>query len=197
MLKALLAFNAAITTPEGEKVNETAAVAAAQEFGSGTDNMRAFRQLYAANRLVRNGVGISTALELVAAAKNASDDALKVPVLTMAVQADEFRELRARAIAAGNVPDVAEAPHSVLTKILKGRIADLEGWALFNQEKYPEAIEQLKQAAEILPAGIPAWRSALLAPRRRARTNRAKRNRRSITTSRATAAATRTQCADP
>ncbi|HEU4797269.1 MAG TPA: TPM domain-containing protein [Pyrinomonadaceae bacterium] len=161
VMKALLVFNAAITPPDGEKINETAAVAAAQEFSSGTDAMRAFRQLYAANRLLRNGVGAAAALELVAAAKKASDDALKVPVLTMAVQADEFRDLRARAIASGNVPDVAEAPHRVLTNILQGRIADLEGWALFNQEKYTEAIEPLKHAAEILPAGTPAWRSAL------------------------------------
>ena len=161
MLKALLAFNSAITPPEGEKINESAATAAAQEFGSGTDSMRAFRQLYAANRLLRNGVGASTALELVAAAKKASDDALKVRVLTMAVQADEFRDLRARAIAAGNIPDVAEAPHDALARILKGRIADLEGWALFNQEKYPEAIERLKLASETLPVNTPAWRSAL------------------------------------
>jgi tetratricopeptide (TPR) repeat protein/uncharacterized membrane protein YgcG len=161
LLKALLALNVALTPRDGEKINEPAAVAAAQEFGSGTDNMRAFRQLYAANRLVRNGVGISAALELVAAAKAATDDALKVPVLTMAVQADEFRNLRASAIAAGRVPDVAEAPHRVLTKILQGRIADLEGWALFNQEKYTEAVGPLKQAADILPAGTPAWRSAL------------------------------------
>ena len=160
-LKALLALNSAITPPEGEKINESAATAAAQEFGSGTDSMRAFRQLYAANRLLRNGVGASTALELVAAAKKASDDALKVQVLTMAVQADEFRDLRARAIAAGNIPDVAEAPHDTLAKILKGRIADLEGLALFNQEKYPEAIERLKVAAETLPVNTPAWRSAL------------------------------------
>ena len=160
-LKALLAFNAAITPGEVAKINETAAVDAAKEFGSGTDNMRAFRQLYAANRLVRNGVGISTALELVAAAKSASDDALKVPVLTMAVQADEFRALRASAIASGRVPDVAEAPHRVLTNILKGRISDTEGWALFNQEKYAEAVEPLRHAAEILPSGTPAWRSAL------------------------------------
>lgn len=161
LMKALLAFNTALTPPDGEKINETAATAAAQEFASGTDSMRAFRQLYAANRLVRNGVGVSTALDLVAAAKTGADDALKVPVLTMAVQADEFRELRAHSIAAGRVPDIAEAPHSVLTKILNGRIADLEGWALFNQEKYPEAIERLKQATEILPTGTPSWRAAL------------------------------------
>ena len=161
IFKALLAFNSAITPAGGEKIDEAAAVAAAQEFASGTDSMRAFRQLYAASRLLRNGIGVPVALELVAAARKASDDALNVPVLTMAVQADEFRDLRARSIAAGSVPDVAEAPRSVLANILKGRIEDLEGWALFNQEKYPEAIEHLKQASEILPANTPAWRTAL------------------------------------
>jgi len=160
-LKALLAFNAAITPADGEKVNEAAAVTAAQDFASGTDNMRAFRQLYAASRLLRNGIGISTALELVAAARRASDDALNVSMLTLAVQADEFRDLRARAIASGNIPDVADAPRSVLINILKGRMEDLEGWALFNQEKYTEAIDHLKQAADILPVNTPAWRSAL------------------------------------
>ena len=161
LMKALLAFNSAITPADGGKVDEAAAAAAAQEFASGTDNMRAFRQLYAASRLLRNGVGISTALELVAAARKASDDALSAPMLTMAVQADEFRDLRARAIASGNIPDVADAPRNVLTNILKGRIEDLQGWALFNQEKYTEAIDHLKLAADILPVATPAWRGAL------------------------------------
>lgn len=160
-MKALLAFNSAITPAEGEKINESAAVAAAQEFASGTDNMRAFRQLYAASRLLRNGVGMPTVLELVAAARKASDDALSAPMLTMAVQADEFRELRARALASGNIPDVADAPRNVLTNILKGRMEDYEGWALFNQEKYTEAIGHLKHAVEILPVSTPAWRTAL------------------------------------
>src|SRR6185369_3670175 len=82
-------------------------------------------------------------------------------VLTLAVQADEFRDLRAAAIAGGNVPDVAPAPPEVLASIFKGRLEDLEGWALFNQEKYSEAIPHLKKAAEILPAQTPAWRTAL------------------------------------
>lgn len=161
IMKALLAFNAAITPATGEKINESAAVAAAKEFSSGEDSMRAFRQVYAANRLIRNGVGIDTALDLIAAARKASDDALKAPMLTMAVQADEFRDLRARSIAAGNVPDVADAPQEVLANILKGRLEDLQGWALFNQEKYTDAITHLKQAAEVLPAETPAWRTAL------------------------------------
>ncbi|HXQ69956.1 MAG TPA: TPM domain-containing protein, partial [Pyrinomonadaceae bacterium] len=160
-MKALLAFNVALTPADGGKADEATAVAAAQEFASGTDNMRAFRQLYAASRLLRNGVGIPTVLELVAAARKASDDALNVQMVTMAVQADEFRDLRARAIASGNIPDVADAPRSVLANILKGRMEDLEGWALFNQEKYTEAIAHLKQAEKILPENTPAWRAAL------------------------------------
>jgi tetratricopeptide (TPR) repeat protein len=160
-LKALLTFSSVIAPAEGEKVNEMAAVAAAQEFASGTDNMRAFRLLYVASRLLRNGIAMPAVLDFVAAARKASDDALNAPMLTMAVQADEFRDLRARAIAAGNIPDVADAPRSVLTNILKGRIEDLEGWALFNQEKYTEAFEHLKLATQILPVSTPAWRGSL------------------------------------
>ncbi|HSL54568.1 MAG TPA: tetratricopeptide repeat protein, partial [Pyrinomonadaceae bacterium] len=160
-MKALLAFNTAITPAEGQKIDEAAAVAAAKDFAAGSDNMRPFRQVYAASRLARNGVGIKTALDLIAQAKRATDDALKVPVLTLAVQADEFRDLRAAAISSGSVPAVAPAPTEVLEKIYKGRLEDLEGWALFNEEKYSDAVVHLKKAAEILPAETPAWRTAL------------------------------------
>ncbi|MEN3330557.1 MAG: hypothetical protein V7638_5364 [Acidobacteriota bacterium] len=161
MMKALLAFSTAITPAEGQKIDERAAVAAAREFASGADSMRPFRQVYAASRLARNGVGVNTALDLIAQARRATDEALKVPVLTLAVQADEFRDMRASAISSGSVPDVAPAPAPVLANIYKGRLEDLEGWALFNDEKYSEAVVHLKKAAEILPAETPAWRIAL------------------------------------
>ena len=160
-LKALLALNTAITPPEGGKIDETVAAAAAREFASGTDNMRAFRQVYAASRLLRNSVALSTVIDLAGEARKAADDALTAPSLTMAVQADEFRELRSRAIAQGTVPDVADAPQSVLKNILKGRIEDIEGWALFAQQNHTDAVTHLKLAAETLPAGTPAWRTAL------------------------------------
>ena len=161
VMKALLAFNLALAPEGGEKINERAAVAAAKEFGSGPDSMRPFRQVYAASRLLRNGIGADTALELVAGAKKPTDEVLAGPVVTLAVQADEFRDLRARSISAGNVPDVAEASPEVLARIFKGRLEDLEGWALFHQDKYAEAITHLKQAAEIAPPETPAWRNAL------------------------------------
>ena len=161
-LKALVAF-ADLLAPgaSGEQIDATQASKAAVEFGSGNDNMRVYRQLYAASRLVRYSVGLRTALELVQEARKGTVEALDVPMLTLAVQADEFREPRARALSAGTIPDVADAPRSVLANILKGRIEDLNGWILFNDDKVPEAIEHLKLAESTLPAGTPAWRTTL------------------------------------
>ena len=160
-LKALLAFNTAITPTEGAKIDENAAVAAARDFASGSDNMRAFRQIYVASRLLRNSVALPVVVEFTEEAREASNDALTAPSLIMAVQADEFRELRSRALASGTVPDVADAPQSVLKNILKGRIEDIAGWALFSQEKSRDAVPHLKLAAATLPEGTPAWRTAL------------------------------------
>ncbi len=160
-LKALLAFTAALTPAEGAKIDETAALAAAREFASGRDNMRAFRQTYVASRLLRNGIALPAVIEFTDEARKAADDALTAPNLIMAVQADEFRELRSRAIASGTVPEVGDAPQSVLRNILKGRIEDIAGWALFSQEKHADAVTHLKRAAQTLPEGTPAWRTAL------------------------------------
>lgn len=160
-MKALLAFNTAITPAEGQKIDEPAAVAAAKDFAAGSDSMQPFRQVYAASRLTRNGVGITTALDLIAQARSATDETLKTPMLTLAVQADEFRDMRASSISSGSVPDVAPAPTAMLLSIYRGRLEDLEGWALFNDEKYSDAVVHLKKAAEILPEATPAWRTAL------------------------------------
>ena len=64
----------------GREDRRSAAVAAAKEFAAGTDSMRAFRQIYAASRLVRNGVGNDNCDRAREEARKAPDDALKVPV---------------------------------------------------------------------------------------------------------------------
>ena len=161
-LKALVAFTAALTSEvDGQKVDAVQAIAAATEFAAGNDSMRVYRQLYAASRLLRYNVGLRTALELVQEARKSADEGLSVPMVTLAVQADEFREPRARAISSGTIPSVADAPRTVMSSILKGRIEDLNGWILFNDDKVSEAIEHLKLAESILPVGTPAWRNAL------------------------------------
>jgi tetratricopeptide (TPR) repeat protein/uncharacterized membrane protein YgcG len=162
MLKDLLALDFVLNpSSESANVDETLAAKTARNFGSGNDPMRTYRQLYAASRLLKKTVALATALELVDEAKTGLETALDVSVVTTAVQADEFRNLRAQALASGNVPDIADAPRAALSNIMRGRIEDLTGWILFNQDKYPEAIEHLKQASAILPNGTPAWRNTL------------------------------------
>lgn len=158
LLKDLLTFAALINS---ETVNEASAVAAANQFASGSDASRVHRQLYAASRLLQKGIGFQTAFDLAQAARTSADAGMTVPELTLAIQADEYREIRARAIAQGGTPDIPEAPRNVLSNLLRGRIEDISGWALFNQDKLSEAEDHLKRATNILPEGTPAWRSAL------------------------------------
>ena len=162
ILKALLAFATATSQPnDSVKLDEAVVAGAAKEFASGADDMRVYRQLYAAGVLIRKGVALQTAYELTEAARSSVETAVGIPVATVAVQAEELRDIRARAIAKGATPDVPDAPRNVLANILRGRVEDSAGWALYNQGKTDEAIEHLKRAAGILPEGIPLWRTAL------------------------------------
>ena len=120
-----------------------------------------YRQLYAANQLLRKGIAFQTAYELAQAARSSAEAGLRISSATLAVQAEEYRDLRARAIASGGTPSVAEAPNNLLSNLLRGRIEDVSGWALYNQDKFAEASDHLKRAVNILPEGTPAWRSAL------------------------------------
>jgi tetratricopeptide (TPR) repeat protein len=161
-LKDLLIFADSIAQdPEGASVNEAKAVAAALQFASGEDAARVHRQLYAASRLLQKGIAFQTAFELAEAARSSADAGMTVPALTVAVQADEYREIRARAIAAGGTPDIPEAPRNVLSNLLRGRIEDIAGWARFNQDKLDEAVAHLRRAVTILPEGTPSWRTSL------------------------------------
>ena len=162
ILKDLLAFTLAIN-PQGDnmKIDEAAAIAAAREFAAGGDDMRVYRQLYAASRLLQRGIGFQAAKELADAARDGVDAAVTVPSVTVAVQADELRDIRRQAIAAGGTPDIPEAPRNVLANLLRGRIEDLSGWALFNQDKTAEAIANLRRAVGVLPEQTPSWLTAV------------------------------------
>jgi len=160
ILKSLLALSVALNPGADAKIDEASAATAAREFAAGKDEMRAFRQLYAASRLLQHGVALQTVQELTDSARDGVDAAIFVPAVTVAVQADELADLRAQAIAAGGTPDVPEAPRNVLANILRGRIEELSGWALFNQDKTAEAVEHLRRAVGILPVGTPLWQTS-------------------------------------
>ena len=162
ILKALLTFSAFMKQGNGSgPIDEAGAVAAAREFAGGDDPLRVYRQLYAASQLLRRGIGFKAAFDLADAARSTADAGLNITSASLAVQAEEYRDIRARAIASGGTPEIVEAPRNLLSNLLRGRIEDLSGWALYHQDRLSEASDHLKRAVNILPEGTPAWRTAL------------------------------------
>ena len=162
VLKGLLEFATALGPADGKGARiDSALFAAAQEdFLSGEDPMRAFRQIYAANRLLQRGVELQKVQELSEAATGGVEAALDTPAATIAVMADELRDARAQAINSGQVLSIPEIPRNVLANILRGRIEDLIAWSLFNQDKASDALMHLKRAISVLPENSPWWRAA-------------------------------------
>ncbi|HYP00078.1 MAG TPA: hypothetical protein VER76_07795, partial [Pyrinomonadaceae bacterium] len=170
VIKGLLALHLALdavaaTAGEGSAGATTtrdasSVVAAANDFTSGTDEMRAFRQLYAAGRLLRRGVATQTVLELMDAARLSVDAAIDAPAATAATTADELRDVRASAIAQGGVPDIPTLPRNAISNILRGRIEEFTGMALLEQGKTTEAVAALKRAVSVLPERSLYWRTA-------------------------------------
>jgi tetratricopeptide (TPR) repeat protein len=158
MLKALLALQTALDQPAA---NEDELTAIAKDFVAGDDAMRTYRQVYVAGRFVRKGVALSTAVDLTNQATSGVEAALSVPAATVAVQPDELAEIRARAMAQGGTPNIPDAPRSALSGILRGRIEDLAGMALFNLDKPAEAATRFRRAMSASPEGTPLWRSAM------------------------------------
>src|SRR5205085_617021 len=92
MLKGLLAFYLALNAKDTSAgADESALNAAVKDFTAGDDDLRAFRQLYAADCLARRGLALNTAAELAEAAKSGVEAAADTPVASVAIAADELR----------------------------------------------------------------------------------------------------------
>jgi len=158
IMKALLAFNAALdqTAP-----NEDNLVALAREFVKGDDAMRTYRAVYVAGKFVKKGVALSSVVELMDQATTGVEAALDVPLATLAVQVEELADVRARALQQGGTVDVPNAPRAALSGLLRGRIEDLAGIALFNLDKFADAAVRLRRAVTTSTEGTPLWRSSM------------------------------------
>ncbi|HKC86316.1 MAG TPA: tetratricopeptide repeat protein, partial [Blastocatellia bacterium] len=154
MMKALLALNSAL---EPESPNEDKLIGLAQEFIKGDDAMRTYRQIYVASKFVKKGVAYSTVVELMDQAMTGVDAALIAPGATIAVQAEELADARARALAQGGTPDWPDAPRTALSGLLRAHIEDLAGLALFNIDKPADAVVRLRRAVVAAPQGTPLW----------------------------------------
>jgi len=161
MLKALLALNTALNQPEGSRPNEDELAAIAKDFTAGDDVMRTYRQIYVAQKFLSKGVALATVIDLMDQATSGVEAALNAPTATLAVQPDEYSDIRARAFAQGGTPQIPEAPRAALSGLLRGRIEDLAGLALFKLDKASDAVARLRRAINAAPEGTPLWRAAL------------------------------------
>ncbi|HEX7177058.1 MAG TPA: tetratricopeptide repeat protein [Pyrinomonadaceae bacterium] len=160
MLKALLAFHLAVGSSESATIDEKGAAAAGLEFVAGSDEMRAFRQLYVAGKLLERGAALPSVVERTDEAMSGVDAATGAPAAVVALFADELRERRAQARSMGAAMSLPSVSRDVMSKILRGRIEDLAGWALYKQGNSAEAVVRLKRALSVLPTTTVWWRSA-------------------------------------
>lgn len=157
-LKSLLDFSQKL---ESSTVGETAIASAADEFVKGEDKMKLHRQLFIANRLLEKKSNFPKISELTKAAIGGVDESLNLPNPASAVLADELYESRKLAIARGEVIIVPEVSRQTLSNILRGRIEDITGWALFQESKTADAVVRLKRAVSILPEKSAWWRASM------------------------------------
>lgn len=160
VLKGLLEFKTVVDAADGKRVDSTLLKSALEEFLSGEDSARAFRQLYAASRLLQRGVEFPKAAEIAEAATGGVETALDNPSATVSVLADELSDARARVINTGQVLSIPEVRRDILANIMRGRIEDLIAWSLFNQDKATDAVTHLKRALSVLPENSPWWRAS-------------------------------------
>ncbi|MGQ0761980.1 MAG: TPM domain-containing protein [Acidobacteriota bacterium] len=160
MLKALLAFMNALNA-DGRSPAEDELATLAQEFIAGEDPMRTYRQVYVASKFLKKGVALSTVLDLMESATTGVEAALNVPAATVAVQAEELTDTRAGSLSRGTTPTVPDAPRTALSGLLRGKLEDIAGMALFNLDKPDEAVLRLRRAVSASPEGTPLWRSSM------------------------------------
>ncbi len=155
-LAALLRFASSMEEPQPSD-----AVAAAKAFADPGGPMQVYRTLFAARMLLEKQVDPGAVLELTQSASSRLDEGLAVPAASTATLAWELYERRRAAFAAQQFIVVPELPRQTLSAVLRGRIEDAAGWALYQQKNLDEAIVRLRRAITVLPKDSAWWRSSM------------------------------------
>jgi tetratricopeptide (TPR) repeat protein len=158
-LKRLLKFQQKLESQDALNENELAA--SADEFIKGDDSMKTHRQIYVANQLLEKKKALPKVLEITKEAVTGVDAALTVSSASSAVLADELYEPRRIALLRGESLIVPTLATPILSGIIRGRIEEISGWALFEQEKNDEALVRMKRAATVLPKDSVWMRSTM------------------------------------
>ena len=157
-LKSLLDLYQKLAPVEAD---EPAIAAAADEFVKGADKMKIYRQLFTAEMLLQRKKVFAKVLELAKAAIGGVDAGLDVPNAAAAVLADELYASRKYAVSRGEIVLTPEVSRQTLSNILRGRIEDITGWALVQENKSAEGVVRLKRAVGILPDKSAWWRNSM------------------------------------
>lgn len=157
-LKNLLEFTQELST---ETAREAALSESADKFIGGDDRMKIHRQLFIAGRLLEAKKNLPKIAELTQGAIKGVNTALDVPNASAAVMADEIYNARQLAASRNEFLLVPDVPRQTLSAILRGRIEDLSGWTLYQQDKPTEAVVKLKRAVSVLPENSSWWRSSV------------------------------------
>ncbi len=157
-LKALLLLDQKL---QADELNENEVAAAADAFTAGADKMRLHRQIYAASILLQKRVALGKVLELTRAATGNTDAGLEVPNPRSAVMSSELYEARTTAFRRNEFLLVPDVPTQTLSAILRGRIEEIAGWALYQQNNFPDAVIRLRRAISVMPGNSAWWRSSM------------------------------------
>jgi len=156
-LTALLEMKQQLSSTEPKE--ETIAKAV-DDFVRGDDKMRVHRQLFAATQLLDKRILLPRVLELTRTAVTGVDSGLEIVAPSAAVMASELYEPRSLAITKGEYVNLPEVPRQTLLAIMRGRIEEIAGWALFQNDATEDAIIRLKRAVGVLPGDSAWWRSS-------------------------------------
>ena len=157
-LKELLLFHQTIESADAPEADITGA---ADKFIDGTDKMKLYRQIFVAERLLEKKRALPKVVELMRSATGAVDAALGAAGSASATLAEQLYDSRSLAVSRNEIVVVPDVPRSTLSNILRGRIEEISGWALYQDGKPGEAVVRLKRAASVLPEKSAFWRSGV------------------------------------
>lgn len=157
-LRALLELDQKL---QSTSATETEVVHAVDAFVKGTDKMKVHRQLFAANLLLQKRTALPKVLDLTKAVTGNTDAALEVADAAAAVMASELYESRIAAFRKNEILLVPDVAKPTLSAILRGRVEELAGWALYHQGSYAESVVRLRRAITVMPDKSAWWRSSM------------------------------------
>jgi tetratricopeptide (TPR) repeat protein len=156
-LKELLVFDLKLNDKDAKDED---LAAAADVFTAGNDRMQIFRRIYAASKLLQKRAAPDKVIELSQQIVPGIEAAVEIPDAATAVLAEEIMEPRLDAIKKGATVTVPSIQRPLLLGVLRGRVEEFAGGALYLQHKNDESIVRLRRAIMVISPKSTWWRTS-------------------------------------